>query len=229
MKMYIVAHVRALGQVNESEFLKLIRWHQFHGVQKSSYIVCADKRYHFKDCSLNGALQNTTKFMEKAKLQVLGLLKTPCIWTNPQHCLQYSHLDETIQVVCATSNTHIWIWQCELYVQLQVLTFGSDNVSCKCNFKYSHLDLTMWVACTISLLKFGSDNVSCICGNDILKKTRQTIWMMAKNGKTKHSLNQKNSPSEQPQRTTHWIDQFYYKEHSIKQPFQDEREERESN
>jgi len=43
--------------------------------------------------------------------------------------------------------------------------------------------------------------VSCICGNDIPKKTRQTIWMMVKNGKTKHSLNQKilkaSNPKEQ--------------------------------
>lgn len=116
--------------------------------------------------------------MEKAKLQVLGLLKTP--WLP---CIQNTmYLDQPTTLP-------------------SILTFGWDNVSCVCNFKYSHLDLTMWVACTISLLKFGSDNVSCICGNDIPKKTRQTIWMMAKNGKSKHSLNQKilqvSNPKEQ--------------------------------
>jgi len=109
--------------------------------------------------------------MEKAKLQVLGLLKTPwlpCIqntmyldqptklppiltfgWDNAS-CVcnsKYSHLDLTMWVVCAIS----------------LLTFGSDIVSCMCNFKYSHLDLTMWVVCAISLLTFGSDNVSCMC------------------------------------------------------------------
>jgi hypothetical protein len=132
--------------------------------------------------------------MEKAKLQVLGLLKTP--WLP---CIQNTmHLDQPTTLS-------------------SILTFGWDNASCVCNFKYSHLDLTMWVVCATSnthiriwqcelyvqlqILTFRSDNVSCICGNDIPKKTRQTIWMMAKNGKTKHSLNQKilqvSNPKEQ--------------------------------
>jgi hypothetical protein len=61
---------------------------------------------------------NTTKFLEKAKLQVLGLLKTP--WLP---CIQYTvHLDQPTTLP-------------------SILTFGWDNASCVC----SHLDLTMWV------------------------------------------------------------------------------------
>jgi hypothetical protein len=175
------------------------------------------------DCSLKCALQNTTKFMEKATLQVLGLLKTPwlpCIqntmhldqrttlpsiltfgWDNAS-CVcnfKYLHLDLTMWVVCATSNTHIWIWQCELYVQLQILTFGSDNVSCMCNFKYSHLDLTMWAVCATSnthiwiwqcelyvqlqILTFGSDNVSCMC-NFKYSHLDLTMWAVCATSNT---------------------------------------------
>jgi len=118
---------------------------------------------------------------------------------QPTSGLQYSHLDETMQVVCATSNTHIWMRQCELCVQLQILTFGSDNVSC-------------------------------ICGNDIPKKTRQKIWMMAKNGKTKHSLNQKILQVSNPKEQHTGLINSTTKNIGSSSHFQDERErERESN